>query len=89
MEIKQIPMMQKTTAILWPSFIVAGVATIFFTSYFDPEDVQACFGGPELSRVAYYSISFFLFWLFTTISSLGTSYYLLSELKDKQLSKET
>ena len=61
--------------ILWPSFLVGGVAgTVFFT-LFDPMDLSL-FGEPvTLSRIAIHSVGFFLFWFFSAASS-GLSLYL-------------
>ena len=54
--------------ILWPSFIVAGAALAVFFTVFDPQDLRF-FGQPlELSRLAIYSLGFFLFWLFAAAS---------------------
>ena len=33
----KIPVIQRVVAILWPSFITAGIATVLFTTAFDPE----------------------------------------------------
>lgn len=55
--------------ILWPSFLVAGVAETAFFTLFDPMEL-ALFGEPlALSRTAIYSLGFFLFWLFAAGSS--------------------
>ena len=46
--------------ILWPSFIVAGAALAVFFTVFDPQDLHF-FGEPlELSRMAIYSVGFFV-----------------------------
>jgi hypothetical protein len=47
---------------LWPTFLVAGVAEAVFFSVFDPFDLHF-FGQPlELSRLAIYTMGFFGFW---------------------------
>jgi hypothetical protein len=61
--------------ILWPSFIVAGVALAVFFTVFDPHDLRF-FGEPiELSRLAIYSLGFFLFWVFAAASSMLTCFF--------------
>jgi hypothetical protein len=55
--------------ILWPSFLVGGIAETVFFTFFDPMDLTL-FGEPVAwSRTAIYSIGFFLFWLFAAASS--------------------
>ena len=48
--------------IVWPAFLVAGVAELVFFSVFDPFDLHF-FGAPlEMSRQAIYTMGFFGFW---------------------------
>lgn len=59
--------------ILWPSFLIAGIAEIVFFTVFDPVElhmVAQVFG--MNSRLAWYTIGFFLFWLFAAASSAFT-----------------
>lgn len=66
--------MQKLIWILWPSFVVAGIAETIFFTLFDPQDLQL-FGLPNgLSRVAFYSVGFLFFWLVTAASSTFTCF---------------
>ena len=66
---------QRLIWILWPSFIVGGVATGVFFTLFDPREL-ALFGGElGLSRLAVYSIGFFAFWLFAAASSALTCFF--------------
>ena len=51
-----IPLVQRVIAILWPSFITAGIATILFTVTFDPDVI---FIDYDISRLGVYSICFF------------------------------
>ena len=61
--------------ILWPSFIVAGAAEAVFFTVFDPRDLSM-FGEPiEASRIAMYSVGFFLFWAFAGASSALTNFF--------------
>jgi len=58
--------------ILWPAFLVAGIADGLMFSLFDPQDLHV-FGEPvSLDRRAVYSIGFFLFWAFAAGSSALT-----------------
>ena len=48
--------------VMWPAFLMAGVAEAIFFTVFDPFDLHF-FGEPlELSRSAIYTIGFFGFW---------------------------
>lgn len=71
-----VPLVQRVSAVLWPSFILAGIATGVFFSVFDPLDLMACTGEPPFSRIGAYSVGFFLFWLLAAASSLSTFYFL-------------
>jgi len=70
----EIPRIQTTIAILWPSFLVAGIATIIFFTVVDPVDL-ACSGGSAISHLAAYSLGFFWFWLLTSSSCLLALYF--------------
>lgn len=67
-----IPTIQKFIAVLWPSFLVAGVETIVFFTIFDPQHV---FFEYDVSRTGAYSIGFFLFWGFSIIPGILTLYF--------------
>lgn len=71
----EIPFVQRVVAVLWPSFLTAGVATILFFVFFDPEDLLSILGRQDGSRLAVYTIGFFLFWLLTSVSCLLTCYF--------------
>jgi len=65
---------KKIMFILWPSFIVAGVGEVLFFTVFDPKELYL-FGEPtSLSRLAVYSIGFFLCWVFAAASSAFTCF---------------
>jgi hypothetical protein len=72
--------------ILWPSFLVAGMAEGFIFTVFSPEDLTF-FGQPiEASFQATYTISFFILWMFCAFSSALSISLLpgtLSELEEK------
>ncbi len=64
---------QRVIAVLWPSFLTAGVATVLFTVAFDPAII---FFDYDVSRLGIYTICFFLFWFLGAVSSTATSYFL-------------
>ena len=74
-EEEKIPCVQRVSAVLWPSFIAAGIANSFFFTFFEPQALLYAGGYTEQSNTAVYSIGFFLFWLLTSVSSLMTSYF--------------
>ena len=75
---KQIPKLQKCIAVLWPSFLVAIVATGLFFSAFDPHDMFPFEEGDGISRLGIYSIGFLCFWLISIISGIGTLYFTIT-----------
>jgi len=68
----EIPTIQKVIAVLWPSFLVAGLETIIFFTIFDPLNV---FIDYDVSRLGAYSIGFFLFWIFAILPCILTLYF--------------
>lgn len=71
----EIPLIQRVIAILWPSFLTSGIATILFFTTFDPQHLLLDTRFAEMSRLGAYTIGFFLFWLLTTITSALTCYF--------------
>lgn len=71
----EIPLIQRLIAILWPSFLTSGVATILFFTAFDPQHLLLETRFAEMSRLGAYTVGFFLFWLLTTITSALTCYF--------------
>ena len=72
---KRIPRVQKCIAVLWPSFMVAIVATGLFFSAFDPVDLFPFGHETGISRLGVYTLGFFAFWLITAVSGIGTLYF--------------
>lgn len=63
---------QRILWVLWPSFLVAAVAELFFFALFDPRDL-AVFGVPlEAGRMPVYTAGFFFFWAMTSAASALT-----------------
>lgn len=60
--------------ILWPSFLVGGVAEALFFVMFDPQDLSYFGHAIEASRTAIYSAGFFFFWGMAAASSALTCF---------------
>lgn len=58
--------------ILWPSFIVGGIGEVIFFTAFDPRELYLFGEVTQLSRMAVYSVGFFLCWAFAAASSALT-----------------
>ena len=71
-----IPAIQRFSALLWPAFLAAGLATIVFFTVLDPAAVLECEGVPPRSRTGAYSLGFFGCWLLCAASSAATAYFL-------------
>lgn len=78
--VAELPAVQRLSAVLWPAFVLAGLATVVFFALIDPVTVLDCKGAPPLSRTAAYSLGFFAFWLLTTASGAATLYFLSSRV---------
>ena len=66
--------MRNAMFILWPSFIVGGIGEILFFTVFDPKELYVFGEVSSLSRLAVYSIGFFLCWAFAAASSAFTCF---------------
>ena len=66
--------MRGTILILWPSFIVGGIGEVIFFTVFDPRELYLFGEATSLSRLAVYSIGFFLCWAFAAASSALTMF---------------
>jgi len=80
-DLERIPCSQQAISVLWPSFIMAIVASGVFFSAFNPLDLIPYNLDIEISPLAAYSIGFFLFWLLGLLSSLGTLYFTISNCR--------
>lgn len=72
------PRSQQVIAVLWPSFLVAIIASGAFFSAFNPRELVPFNLDIEISPIAAYSMGFFLFWLLAFLSSFGTLYFTIS-----------
>lgn len=66
--------MRAMIEVLWPSFLVAGVAEGLFFTVFDPMELHFLGEPIEAGRMAVYSIGFFAFWFMAATSSLLTKW---------------
>ena len=78
--IESLPRVQRVSAVLWPSFLLAGLANVVFFALLDPFSLIDYSGEPPLTRTAAYSLGFFSFWLLTGAASLSTSYFLSTRI---------
>jgi uncharacterized membrane protein YcfT len=63
---------QRLMWILWPAFLLAGVAEMLVFSLVDPLGLYWFGQHIEASRQAVYTVSFFCFWLITATTSALT-----------------
>lgn len=63
---------QRLLWIVWPAFVVAGVAEAIFFTLFDPFDLQFLGTTLEISRPGVYTLGFFGFWMLGIASSALT-----------------
>lgn len=64
--------MKTAILVLWPSFIVGGIGEVVFFTALDPRELYLFGEVTHLSRLAVYSIGFFLCWAFAAASSAFT-----------------
>jgi len=81
---EQIPQTQKCIAVLWPSFLVAIVATGVFFSAFDPDGLFPFGNETGISRLGAYTVGFLAFWLVTALSGIGTLYFAMTNCMRKK-----
>jgi len=70
-----LPIVQRVISVLWPSFLVASLATALFFVVFDPQELGMLAGVPELTRTGGYTIGFFFFWIMGAIGCALTCYF--------------
>lgn len=66
--------MMRLMLVLWPSFVVAGIAEGVFFTVIDPQELYLFGEAVHLSKIATYSIGFFGFWAVCASSSLMTCF---------------
>ncbi len=70
-ESRQQHLIQRYGTTLWPSFLIAGIASIAFFGNIDPETLQVqTLPDWNISRLGGYTIGFFMFWAVGLTSSV-------------------
>lgn len=64
---------QRVMWIVWPSFLMAGVLEMLVFAMVDPQDIHWFGQSVQLSRQGIYTVTFFVFWLVTMLSSALTA----------------
>ena len=64
---------QRLMWIVWPAFLVAGLLELVVFGMFDPDDMHWFGLEMTLSRQGVYTVSFFVFWALTIVSSSLTT----------------
>ncbi len=64
--------MTRTISVLWPSFLVGGVAEALFFTVISPQELYFFGEAVDLGPLATYSLGFFLFWAIAAASSALT-----------------
>jgi len=72
---------QRLMWIVWPAFLVAGLIELVVFGMFDPEDMHWFGQALPLSRQGVYTLSFFVFWSLTTVSSSLTTLLAVTPVK--------
>ena len=66
----------KWVIVLWPSFIVAGLAEILFFTLISPQELYLLGEPVHVSAIASYSIGFLGFWAICAACSAATIFFL-------------
>lgn len=77
----QVPFVQKCISILWPSFLVAIVATSLFFSAFNPQELYPFDIDTEINTIGAYTVGFFVFWALSALSSAATLYFAITNCR--------
>lgn len=69
------PLAIRASAVLWPSFLMAGVLEMLVFTFVDPADLH-WLGGAELgmSNLAIYTLTFVVFWLVISVACVLTQW---------------
>ncbi len=65
-------LLTKLMWIIWPAFLIAGVAEMVFFALFDPFELHLFLAPHEVSREAIYTLGFIGFWIVGIASSALT-----------------
>ncbi|WP_422507390.1 hypothetical protein [Stenotrophomonas sp. GZD-301] len=76
-------LIQQWGAVLWPSFIAAGLASLVFFAFVDPLRLrEISFPQQAISRELGYTVGFFMFWAVTAAASALTGFLLRPPQRD-------
>lgn len=67
-------MQQRVLTILWPAFLVAGLAEACFFTLFDPVEALMLVHSAAWSPTAIYTLGFFFFWGMCALAATLTCY---------------
>ena len=67
--------MNRLILILWPSFLIAGVAECVFFTLVDPQTLYFLGYPVHYSAVATYSLGFFAFWMLCGLTAWTTLFF--------------
>lgn len=62
-------LLQRVMWIAWPAFLMAGVLEMLVFAMVDPQDLHWFGQTVQLSRQGVYTVTFFVFWVITMLSS--------------------
>ena len=71
-------LLQRVMWIAWPAFLMAGILEMLVFAMVDPQDLHWFGHSVQLSRQGVYTVTFFIFWLITMLSSGLTTLLALS-----------
>jgi hypothetical protein len=66
--------MQKWVSVFWPSFIMSAVATAVVFLFLNPVQLAQS-GGPALTTLGYYSVTFLFLWTTTAATTLISYFF--------------
>ena len=69
---------QRIMWIVWPAFLMAGVLEMLVFAMVDPQDLHWFGQSIQLSRQGIYTVTFFAFWLVTSLFSALTTLLAIS-----------
>ena len=72
---------QRIMWVVWPSFLMAGVLEILVFAMVDPQQLHWFGQSVQLSRQGIYTVTFFVFWLVTMLSSALTALLAVAPLE--------
>ena len=68
------PSIQRWSAVLWPSFLFAGISITLFFAAVDPQTLLDCGGTRPIDRTTVYSVGFLICWVLFSACSAATAH---------------